>query len=226
MIYESTVRHVRTTPLRHAFDYRTYQWLVDVDELPGNRVLASFEARDHLGDPDATIRRNVDDHLAANGIDLDGGRILMLTNARVFGYVFNPLTVYWCHHRDGRLAAVLAEVHNTYGGRHCYLLGPDQARVDKKFYVSPFFPVDGSYRMSLPVPGPELALTIALDRDGGRPFVASLRGRRRPVTTMALLRHPFVTFAVTARIRLQGVRLWARGLPVFDRHASIPENVS
>jgi len=230
VIYESTVRHVRTAPLRHAFDYRTFQWLVDVDELPRRRLLASFEARDHFGDPGATLRRNVDDYLAGHGITLDGGRVLLLTNARILGYVFNPLSVWWCHHRDGRLAAVIAEVHNTYGGRHCYLLSPGQAHVAKEFFVSPFFPVDGAYRMSLPLPGDTLALTVALDREGGRPFVATLRGRRRPATTAALLRHPLATVAVTVRIRYQGIRLWARGLPVFPRPASAPssapENVS
>jgi uncharacterized protein len=218
-IYQSVVSHVRVTPIRHAFTYRTYQWLVDLDELPRNRWLASFEARDHQGDPRASIRRNAEDFLADHGVDLDGGRILLLTNARILGHVFNPLSVYWCHHRDGSLAAVIAEVHNTYGGRHCYFLAPEQVRTDKAFYVSPFFPVDGSYRMSLPEPGAELALTVALDRDGGRPFVATLRGRRRAATTAALLRHPFATLAVAARIRFQGVRLYARGLPVHPRTA-------
>ncbi len=226
VLYQSTVRHVRTVPLRHAFRYRTYQWLVDLDEMPRNRVLASFEARDHLGDPGSTLRANLGDFLAGHGIDLDGGQILMLTNARVFGYVFNPLTVYWCYDRDGQPAAVIAEVHNTYGGRHTYLLQPGQDEVEKDFYVSPFFPVDGTYRMHLPRPGHRLALTVALDRAGGRPFVASLRGRRRPATTAALLRHPFVTFAVTARIRWQGLRLWVRGLPIITRPVSIPEKVS
>jgi DUF1365 family protein len=215
-IYACTVRHVRTTPIRHAFAYRTYQWLVDLDALPHRRWLASFEARDHLGDPGRSIRRNVDEFLAGHGIDLGGGRVVMLANARVLGYVFNPLTVFWCHDRSGRVVAVVAEVHNTYGGRHCYLLQPDaagRAEIAKEFYVSPFFAVDGAYRMSLPEPGEKLALSIALDRS----FVATLRGRRRAATTFALVRHPFVTLAVTARIKFQGVRLYLRGLPVVAR---------
>ena len=93
----------------------------------------------------------MDRFLGARGIDLGGGRVLMLAHARVLGYVFNPLTVYWCHRADGTLACVMAEVHNTYGQRHAYLLRTDErgrARVGKEFYVSPFHPVDGSYRMS------------------------------------------------------------------------------
>ncbi|WP_229715618.1 DUF1365 domain-containing protein [Mangrovihabitans endophyticus] len=222
-IFDCEVRHVRTAPLRHAFAYRTYQWLVDLDHLPRRRWLASFQARDHLGDPRRSIRANVEAYLAGHGIDLDGGPIRMLTNARVLGHVFNPLSVFWCHHADGRLAAVVAEVHNTYGGRHCYLLRPGQERTDKTFYVSPFFAVDGSYRLSLPEPGPgrPLALTVALDQNGHRPFVATLRGAGRPATTHSLLaaavRHPLVTLAVSARIKIQGIRLYARGLPVHPR---------
>ena len=94
----------------------------------------------------------------------------MLTNARSLGYVFNPLTLYWCHDRCGcELVCVVAEVHNTYKQRHRYLLRTDDAgRVDtaKEFYVSPFYPVDGSYRMSLPEPGEQLAITITLHRPG------------------------------------------------------------
>jgi DUF1365 family protein len=154
----------------------------------------------------------------------------MLTHARVLGYVFNPLTVYWCHAADGALACVVAEVHNTYGQRHCYLLRTDargRAEVAKEFYVSPFYPVDGSYRMSLPEPGDRLSLTIALHRPGEAPFVASVRGHRRAATPAGLLaaaaRHPWSTAAVTARIHAQGLRLYARGLRVARRPRHCPQ---
>jgi DUF1365 family protein len=233
-LYECAVRHVRTAPLRSAFTYRTYQWLVDLDALPvlpaWLRPLAGFRAADHLGDAGRGIRENVDRYLAGHGIDLTGGRVSMLANARVLGYVFNPLTVYWCRDAAGELACVLAEVHNTYGERHCYLLRTDErgrAEVPKEFYVSPFYPVDGHYRMSLPEPGERLALTVALHRPGGPPFVASVRGRRRPATPAGLLaaaaRHPWSTAAVTARIHAQGLRLYARGLPVAPRPRHHPQ---
>ena len=215
VIYESTLRHVRAAPIRHAFAYRSYHWLVDLDEMPRNRWLASFA-------PAAEIRRGVNQFLAGHGIHLDGGRVLMLTAARVFGHAFNPLTVYWCHRRDGSLAAVVAEVHNTYGGEYRYLLRPDErGRADtaKEFYVSPFFAVDGAYRMILPVPGDRLNLAVSLDRDGGRPFVATLRGRRRAVTGVTLLRQT-ASLLVAVRIKFQGVRLYLRGLPVVPR---VPE---
>jgi DUF1365 family protein len=128
-LYRTRVTHGRTERVHHGFAYRHATWLVDLDELPRLprllRAVARFDARDHLGDPRATIRDNVDAYLAANDIDLAGGSILMLATPRSLGHAFNPLTVYWCHDRVGALRCVVAEVHNTYGERHCYLLRPD-----------------------------------------------------------------------------------------------------
>jgi uncharacterized protein len=230
-LYSCELSHIRTTPVRHEFTYRTYLWLVDLDQMPRLpfwlRSLARFDARDHLGGPSRTIRANVDEFLAEHGIDLAGGRVLMLAHARVMGYVFNPLTLFWCHDPSGSLVCVIAEVHNTYGGRHNYLLRLDErgrARTDKELYVSPFFPVDGEYHMQLPEPDERLKVTIGLHREGQPPFVATLRGERRPATTTAVvraaLRHPLSTLAVSVRIRRHGVHLYLRGLPVQPRPGS------
>ncbi|HEY1673294.1 MAG TPA: DUF1365 domain-containing protein [Streptosporangiaceae bacterium] len=227
-MYECRITHVRTAPVRNEFTYRSYQWLVDLDQLPRPGlvlgVLAGFSARDHLGDPDRSIRANLDHFLSGHGIDLHGGQVLMLAHARVLGYVFNPLTVYWCHDPDGTLRCVVAEVHNTYGQRHAYLLHTDdrgRAQTPKAFYVSPFYPVDGGYRMSLPEPGPRLRLSVVLERPDGTSFVASVQGRRQPASRRGLLRaaarHPWSTLAVSARIRIQGIRLYLRGLPIVPR---------
>jgi uncharacterized protein len=233
-LYECRITHVRTAPLRNVFGYRTYQWLVDLDDLPRPgpvlRLLAGFSARDHLGDPGRSIRDNVDRFLAGHGIDLGGGRVLMLAHARVLGYVFNPLTVYWCHRADGGLACVVAEVHNTYGDRHAYLLHTDErgrAQAAKELYVSPFFPVDGHYRMSLPEPGPRLTLSVVLDPPGGHSFIAGVQGHRVPATASGLVkavaRHPWATAVVAGRIRWQGVKLYLRGLRVVPRPRHAPQ---
>ena len=237
-LYEVTISHARSAPLRNVFRYRSYLWLVDLDHLPRIPWLARFRARDHLGDPRRGIRENLDRFLAANGISRPH-TITMLTQARVLGYVFNPLTVYWCHRPDGTLACVVAEVHNTYRQRHAYLLRPDErgrAQAAKEFYVSPFYPVDGGYRMTLPEPAPAsvtaprrsaLALSVTLTRPGGHSFVASVHGTGRPATTRALLaaavRHPWSTAAVSGRIRWQGIRLYLRGLPVVPRPPHQPQ---
>ena len=211
-LYEVTISHARSAPLRNVFRYRGYLWLVDLDHLPRVPWLARFRARDHLGDPRASIRANLEAFLAARGVDLGGGRVTMLAQARVLGYVFNPLTVYWCHRPDDTLACVVAEVHNTYGERHAYLLPGIGA-----------YPVDGGYRMSLPEPDATLALSVRLDRPDGHSFAASVRGQAVPATARARLaavvRYPWSTAAVSARIRWQGVRLYLRGLPVIPRPA-------
>ncbi|MGW4122464.1 DUF1365 domain-containing protein [Nocardia sp. NPDC004711] len=224
-LVRTVIRHDRREPIRHGFAYRSYSWLVDLDEVPVPprplRALMGFHARDHLGDPAATLRDNVIGYLAEQGIDCRGGQILMLANARMLGYVFNPLTVYWCHDLAGALRCVIAEVHNTYGERHRYLVPPDpQVVVGKQFYVSPFNPVTGRYRLRAPVPGSRLHLAIALeDVDGRTRFEATVRGRvlpaNRRTVTRTVLAHPLETWRIAARIRAQGLRLWARGLPVI-----------
>lgn len=227
-LYPCTIIHARTAPQRYALRHRTYMWLVDPDRLPALplplRPLARFRARDHFTGRAPSIRAALDGFLGEHGIDLQHGPVLMLTHARVLGYVFNPLTLYWCHDPDGAPRCVVAEVHNTYGERHAYLLHPDRAgtaHVDKEFYVSPFLPVDGRYHMRLPLPRERLDLTVRLDRPGGAPFTAAVRGSRREVTAAALLcqalRHPWSTLAVSAAIRFHGIRLYLRGLPVQPR---------
>ncbi|WP_255769478.1 DUF1365 domain-containing protein [Pseudarthrobacter sulfonivorans] len=227
-IYRTSISHVRQTPLKNAFTYRSYSWFVDVDRLPRLpgvlQLLADFRAADHLGDPAATIRSNVEAFLRTRGIEPDGGPIRMLTSARVFGHVFNPLTLFWCYRESGELQCVIAEVHNTYGERHCYLLETDasgRASVPKAFYVSPFNDVDGQYRMKVPAPGDRLAVSIVLEREGHRPFVATMDGDRRPATIgnilAAAIAVPAAPLLVSALIRFQGVKLWARRLPVVKR---------
>jgi DUF1365 family protein len=227
-LYEAVLTHTRHEGWRRTFRHRVWGWLYDLDRPPPQprwlEPFARIESRDHLGDPHRPLRVNLDRYLAEHGIDLRGGRVLLLANARSGGYVFNPLSVFWCHDADGSLRCVVAEVHNTYGERHAYLLEPDAAGrcdVDKSFYVSPFIAVAGRYRMSLPEPDGHVALAIALERDGRRVFSASLVGRPLPATPRQLLRllarHPLMGLEVAARIRLHGLLLWLAGLPVVPR---------
>jgi len=227
VLYDAEVGHVRTERFHRAFTHKVYVWLVDLDEPPRLpwwlRPFARFEARDHMGDPTASIKANLVDYLATQGVSVTG-RVLMLANARVLGYVFNPLTVYWVHDEAGEIDCVVAEVHNTYGERHRYLLRTDErgrARTDKRFYVSPFLQMHGEYRMRLPRPDATLSLTVTLRQDGGTPFTATLTGQRRPATptevARMIARRPLMPQRVTALIRRHGVVLWLRRVPVVPR---------
>jgi DUF1365 family protein len=216
-MYESRIRHTRRRPFHKDFAHRAHTWLVDLDAVPDHGLLGTFEARDHLGSPDRTLRENVDAFLAERGIDLAGGRVLMAANARAFGYCFNPISVFWCFDGTHRLAGVIVEVHNTYGGRHAYLVQPDRhgrARIDKALYVSPFHGTDGWYDVHVPVPGHRLLVATTLHTDDGATFSASLSGRR---TDVSARRAAPAALRGSALIRAHGLALWLRRLPVHRR---------
>ena len=229
------VRHRRIGPVRHSFRHDAYQWLVDLDALPEPppflRPFARFRSADHLGDPKLPIKTNVERFLSLRGIDLgDGARVVMLANARVLGHVFDPLSVFWCYDGRGALACVVAEVHNTYGERHAYLLRPDaegRAEHRKQFFVSPFYDVSGDYQLRFELAAHRVATTVSLQREGELAFCATFRGRPRPATTRAvlaqLIRHPLMPQRVSALIRLHGIRLWLRRLPLQQRPAHVPQ---
>jgi len=233
-LYDATVAHVRRIDPPHSFAHRVYLWLVDLDAPPvlpwWLRPFARIDRRDHFvaGDPRG-IREKLDSWLADRDVDLRGGKVVMLAAARVLGYAFNPISVYWCHDPDGGLACVVAEVHNTYGGRHAYLLPPDENRavmVTKKLYVSPFNEVDGYYLVRAPRPDAGLDVTISLHREHQPAFVATLRGKRLKAGAASVTRMQFVApmapLMGALGIRVQGITLWLRRVPVVPREASCP----
>lgn len=227
-VFDTTIRHVRSAPVRSDFTYRGHAWFVDIDDLPTLprplRALGRIDPADHTANG-RSLRAEIDHVLAAHGGTSTTGRITMLTGVRSLGHAFDPLTVYWVHDDADALEWVVAEVRNTYGGRHHYAVRPDadgRARVDKEFYVSPFNDVDGQYRMRLPEPDGTLDLSVVLVRDGHPPFVATVTGTGRPATTRTLVRTavraPLAPHLVSARIRRRGIGLWLRGLPIVPRN--------
>jgi DUF1365 family protein len=232
-LYRTRITHLRRSPVHHYFEQSGYSWYVDLDHLPRLprwlRPFARFEAPDHFSMPapagvDDTLRNRVDAYLAEHDIDLRGGAITALLQARVLGYVFNPISLYWCHDADGVLRHVVAEVHNTYGGRHAYLLPPmgdGPAAVRKKLYVSPFNEVDGYYLVRAPRPEATVDVTISLHREQQPAFVATLRGSRRRAGTGQVLRlqlaAPLAPLMGALWIRIQGITLWVRRVPVVPR---------
>jgi DUF1365 family protein len=250
-IYVGTLRHRRFTPTRHRFEYRLFMVLVDIDRLAElmavsrltgyNRpALAAFHDRDHFGDPTEPLRVRVARAAAEDGRTLPDGPILLLTHLRYAGYVFNPISMFYCFDRALRLHSVLAEVSNTFGGRRLYWLegpldaaAPLRARVDKDLYVSPFMPYCVSYDFVVTPPGERLVVHMNVDqRDGTaaapRTFDATLRLQYRPWTAAqmrrTLLQFPWMTARVIAAIHWEAFRLWRKGLAVQpiphpeDRH--------
>jgi DUF1365 family protein len=226
------VSHLRTKPVRHGFTTRQYQWLVDLDELPDFgpllRPLSRFDAGDHLdrGAADGSIKGDLVALLARHGFTCaDDDRFLMLAHARVFGHVFDPLTIFWCIRRDDSLRAVVLEVHNTYGGRHSYVLDAADAgstEIDKEFLVSPFNDDAGIYDVNLRTDDERIAVAIGLTREGERFFTASSGGRAVAATPRSLVRvasrQLLITQKVSLLIRLHGIRLWLAGLPLQQRN--------
>lgn len=221
------VEHLRRTPVRHAFGNRHYQWLVDVDDLPQRSRplswLVRFDAADHLaGGRHGGIRADLARVLGDDGIVLGADdRVVMLAHARVLGHVFDPLSVFWVIAPDGGVRATVFEVHNTYGGRHTYVLDVDDsghATTDKAFTVSPFNDRTGRYEIRVHLDTEVLAIGVALHRGDVRVFSASVIGKVRPATDREVvrtaLRHLPMTWWVSALIRLHGVRLWLRRLPL------------
>jgi DUF1365 family protein len=250
-IYEGRVRHHRFTPRDHAFGYGVYLSYLDLDEV--ERICASrwlwssrrlnliwFRRSDYLGPPDVPLSDAVRDRVEEELGRRPSGSIRMLTQLRTLGYVFNPVTFYYCFGDDDALEAVVAEITNTpWDERHSYVLdarasssaaaGWRRWEFDKAFHVSPFFDMDQKYLWRFQVPGEELRVHMTNFEDGKPVFTAGLELRRRPLTSrsvaLAMLRHPFHTAVVHLAIYWQAARLWAKRAPFFthpDKRPSSP----
>jgi DUF1365 family protein len=235
-----SLMHHRIEAPEHRFAYPLYMLLLDLDELPEldrrlrlfgyNRPRPlGFRDGDHLGRGAGRLRDKVEAFLQGQGIAPPGGRILLLTHPRVFGYVFNPVSFYYCYDPEGRLVARVAEVSNTFGDSHSYA-GPGSTWGDKKvMHVSPFFSMAGSYLWDLPAPDRErVEARVDLTREGRTLLKARLTLRPEPLTdralARALVRYPFMTLKVMAAIHFEALRLWWKGAPVFPDPTYDPES--
>jgi len=246
-VYLCRVRHARLRPFKHAFAYRVWSLLVDLDhldDLPAllshNRAnLFSLQDRDHGARDGSPLKPWVQAMLAGEGIDLAGGTIRLLCFPRLAGYVFNPLSVYYCQGPDGVLRAIVYEVKNTFGDQHCYVcpVTPDQSasgmvdhRHEKEFHVSPFLAIAGDYAFRLTVPDAHLAIQIRHGDSEGDLLLATQTGHRRALTSARLLlllaTHPLVTLKVTLGIHWEACRLWFKGARFHRRPEPPPARPS
>ena len=217
MMARGTVLHKRRKPIEHGLKFNTYLFLIDPDK---DEISGLFTA-DHFDGKAETFRKAIQEFAERNGETLEpSDRIKMLTAVRYFGYVFNPLTVYWIYSNENKLKWTIFEIHNTYGGRHAHLIKVNeqgQGGMAKEFYVSPFFKVDGNYKVTAKLDEQKVAVAVNLYQEGELVFTASFQGDLMTPTIWAKIRTPFSTHQAMARIKAHGIWLWLRGLPVVKR---------
>ena len=246
-LYPGLVVHQRLRPRRHRLRYRIFQVLLDLDELEGldrrlrlfahNRpALVGFHDRDHGPGDGQPLRPYLEAQLSRAGIDLDGGAIRLLCMPRVLGQVFNPLSLYFCHHRSGRLEAILYEVNNTFGERHSYLIPVEGAgevvrqACDKGFYVSPFQEMAMRYKFTVRPPTDDLFVGIDSSDSEGPMLHATFTARRSELSDRAILKAflgaPLLMLKVLAGIHVEALRTWLKGGRFHARPPAPTESVT
>jgi uncharacterized protein len=240
-LYFGDVMHARLKPVSHRFRYRVMSLLIDLDRLNeadrqsalfgvNRAALYSFNETDHGERDGSSLRAYAERRAAEHSIDLAGGRVWLLCYPRLMGYTFNPLSAYFCYRADGQLALIIYEVRNTFGDIHPYVLPVRPGEIsaagvrqqqDKLFYVSPFIEMAMRYHFRVSPPNHNVKLRILESDREGPLLAATFNGRRRALTTAALLRSffllPLVTFKIVAAIHWEALRLWLKGARLMPR---------
>ncbi|MGJ4888880.1 DUF1365 domain-containing protein [Bradyrhizobium sp. HKCCYLRH3099] len=240
-LYVGEVMHARMRPTTHRFQYRVMSLMIDLGRLEeadrqsplfgvNRRALYSFHERDHGPRDGSSLLAYAQTCATAKGVDLTGGRVLLLCYPRLLGYVFNPLSVYFCYRGDGTLALMIYEVRNTFGEIKPYVLPVGAGEFtaaglrqeqDKTFYVSPFIDMAMRYHFRVTPPGDIVRLRILETDSDGPLLAATFFGRRRELNSRSLLTAfaslPLVTLKIFAAIHWEALRLWAKGVRLVPR---------
>jgi DUF1365 family protein len=241
-IYTGCVAHMR--PGKHRLRYNVFMLALDIDDLPrssklfahNRTAIVSLHDRDHAGRRSAPLKPQIEEKLREAGIAWDDGRVVLLTMPRLFNYVFNPLSVYFCYRRDGEIAALVHEVSNTFGETHFYVLPPKidgagrlSQRCTKEFFVSPFLESGLTYEFAImPPPAQRAVVAMTVRRGDEVALTASFAGERCAFTDANLLTawlaNPLMTFKVIVGIHWEALKMWLKGVRYLGRsgqHKSI-----
>ena len=239
-LYFGTVMHSRLHPKPHRFSYRVFSLMVDVDQLDktsttpwlfsfNRRNLVAFHEADHGLRDGSALRPWVDNLLEKGGLARPA-HILLLSNPRVLGYTFNPLSIYYCLDNDGAVYALVYQVHNTFGESHAYVAGLEEQETgnktirqsaEKRLYVSPFIGMDMRYRFYIDPPGKTVANRIFVHNRAGPVLAATFNGTMRPFSArqlaLGILSTTGLSWKITAGIHYEALRLWLKRVSLQPR---------
>jgi len=246
-IYKGIVTHRRFKPKRHFFSYKTFSIFFDLDELKDlekkvsifslNKFnLFSFYNKDHGNRDGSDLKSWVKSTLKKFDINSKISKIRLLCFPRIFGYVFNPLSIFYCYNENAELKAILYEVKNTFNEQHTYVFPVKKSSkiitqsCNKRFYVSPFIEMETSYNFRLAEPKETLSIFIKQTDSKGILLSACQIGRKENISTKQLLinflKHPMMTIKIIMAIHFEALRLWKKGVKLVKRKAKIRNNLS
>ena len=246
-IYTGFVTHERFKPKRHFFSYKTFSLLIDLNEIVNlekkikffsyNKFnILSFCDIDHGPRDGSSLLKWVKKTLKKSKINLNLGKIKLLCYPRFFGYVFNPLSIFYCYDKNLKLKAILYEVKNTFNEQHTYVFRCTSSsnlilhKCDKKFYVSPFIEMKTFYNFRLLTPGKKLNILIRQNDSEGLLLIARQVGKRLDLTSKNLffqfLKHPLMSIKVILAIHFEAFRLWSKGIKHVKKTIKKRNNLS
>ena len=246
-IYSGNVVHKRFKPKIHYFKYKVFSLLIDLSEIDlldkslkifsyNKFNIISFYNKDHGARDGSSIKDWVIDNLKKNNMDTNDIQIKLLCYPRIFGYVFNPLSVFYIYDKNSNLISILYEVKNTFGEQHTYIFKTDgthnliQHMCKKKFHVSPFIEMNCIYFFRLLKPGNKISVIIDQNDKDGKILYASQDGVKSELSNINLiksyLKHPLMTFKIILAIHFEAFRIWTKGIKFLKKKIKIKNNIT
>ena len=246
-IYTGNVVHKRFKPKIHFFKYKVFSLLIDLSEIhlldkelkifSYNKFnIISFYDKDHGARDGSSVENWVKNNLKRNNINTNEIQIKLLCYPRIFGYVFNPLSVFYIYDKNSNLISILYEVKNTFGEQHTYIFKTNinnnliQHMCKKKFHVSPFIEMDCVYFFRLLKPGNKISVIIDQNDKDGKILYASQDGVKSEITnsnmTKSYLKHPLMTFKIILAIHFEAFKLWSKGIKFIKKKLKIKNNIT